>query len=644
MSDFSPDQEEPMDTSTTEPAVSPPSSTNQAEALASSQEKEEEAHIAFSVKWLDTGRPQKLKLKFERTLQSWLNKQTSTLTDCSVVKTLGDESFVVKMKPVPAVTELQKLNGKILTCKDGNKIKIVTVSLTLPEQEIQIPEGASVSLPASVSEPQQEKVQLVEQSSLSSKAGVSTNGEETCYVPISHFWYMSHIYKEEMKRIEKENGIKIDGEVKVTLKQEEETGDLTKAFNEFINLVQKCLGESSGSVVSLKYEDQDGWRETMNIIQKKENKALLTLSPEEITVCGPIQSQAAISKCLDATSAGESSWKTRDILMKIDMNIKDPLIDAGLTFDKSHWVLMTTSFSEYIAKIKSKFGVDFKVSESDNSQGKVSVKAFYKKSGENTLMESHAVRALLRLYQKVTTSPMIFSELHGASGISGSPKNMSNAYQSEWSSGSVFNGQSGHSKNNTEPTGKGETTGTEDETCPICMDTFTNKKQLKCKHEFCGVCLKEAMKSMGPICPLCKDVFGVMEGNQPDGHMSWRETHTCLPGFPGCGTIEISYVIAGGIQTEKHPKPGQPYNGIKRVAYLPDNKDGKEVLLLLKRAFNQKLIFTVGTSRTTGYENQVTWNDIHHKTSIHGGPESFGYPDSGYIARVREELKAKGIK
>lgn len=98
------------------------------------------------------------------------------------------------------------------------------------------------------------------------------------------------------------------------------------------------------------------------------------------------------------------------------------------------------------------------------------------------------------------------------------------------------------------------------------------------------------------------------------------------------------------MQTEQHPKPGQWYSGINRTAYLPDNKEGREVLQLLKKAFDQKLIFTVGTSRTTGMENQVTWNDIHHKTSSSGGPENFGYPDHGYLSRVRDELKAKGVQ
>lgn len=70
---------------------------------------------------------------------------------------------------------------------------------------------------------------------------------------------------------------------------------------------------------------------------------------------------------------------------------------------------------------------------------------------------------------------------------------------------------------------------------------------------------------------------------------------------------------------EKHPNPGQWFDGTSRKAYLPDNAEGKEVLELLRKAFDRKLIFTVGTSRTSGVENQVTWSDIHHKTHTTGG-------------------------
>ncbi len=65
------------------------------------------------------------------------------------------------------------------------------------------------------------------------------------------------------------------------------------------------------------------------------------------------------------------------------------------------------------------------------------------------------------------------------------------------------------------------------------------------------------------------------------------------------------------------------YHGASRNAYLPDNNEGNEVLRLLQRAFHQKLIFTVGTSTTSGVDNVVTWNDVHHKTNTHGGPERY---------------------
>lgn len=64
---------------------------------------------------------------------------------------------------------------------------------------------------------------------------------------------------------------------------------------------------------------------------------------------------------------------------------------------------------------------------------------------------------------------------------------------------------------------------------------------------------------------------------------------------------------------------------------------------LLELAFKRKLVFTIGRSVTTGQENVIVWNGIHHKTALNGGPAYFGYPDPTYLIRVREELAAKGI-
>ena len=89
--------------------------------------------------------------------------------------------------------------------------------------------------------------------------------------------------------------------------------------------------------------------------------------------------------------------------------------------------------------------------------------------------------------------------------------------------------------------------------------------------------------------------------------------------FVGYGTIVIDYHLPSGLQGSEHPNPGQFYQGTSRTAYLPDNREGREVLQLLRRAFDARLVFTVGTSNTTGLSNQVIWNDIHHKTNRFGG-------------------------
>ena len=85
-------------------------------------------------------------------------------------------------------------------------------------------------------------------------------------------------------------------------------------------------------------------------------------------------------------------------------------------------------------------------------------------------------------------------------------------------------------------------------------------------------------------------------------------------GYENCGTIVINYYFSNGTLPN-----GTKYSGTSRVAYLPDNEEGREVLRLLKICFDRKLTFTVGTSVTTGRTNTVVWNGIHHKTSLTGG-------------------------
>jgi deltex len=167
-----------------------------------------------------------------------------------------------------------------------------------------------------------------------------------------------------------------------------------------------------------------------------------------------------------------------------------------------------------------------------------------------------------------------------------------------------------------------------EKTCVICMDTIGSeansyeKKLDKCGHSFCSICIDNYFNNVKKQCPICLTIYGVNYGNQPDGGtMTTSIINKSLPGYDSnSNTIQIQYSFSSGIQNVTHPNPGKPYSGTMRTAYLPDSLEGRKVLVLLKKSFDLKQTFTIGMSRTTGVNNTITWNDIHHKTSIHGGP------------------------
>ncbi|XP_055770581.1 E3 ubiquitin-protein ligase DTX3L-like [Salvelinus fontinalis] len=515
-------------------------------------------------------------------------------------------------------------------------------------------------------------------------------GLEEVKVPVIHFAYLNQAYRKDMERIEKNNGVKINAEVLVSIQEnmQEMVRNPTKASQDFIDIVQKCVGEFESVFTPLTHVDPGDLVNMLKSIQNEETRLVINVSANGCNVLGPKQSMVAVKKAFgvghnstvkDSEFAGGSGRRSTEIPQKIVMNIKDPLVSDGLSMDLAHWNLMKTAFDEIIKAIQSKFGVVFM----DNYfQGMVSVKTRPIMSQHAASLESNAIRALMHLYQKVATSTMSCylldttqaktvgdmlerirsrhlcvgaGENYGPWRLIGLPQHLGPAVKEleEKLGGPVFKEKDkqkiGYLEDYRSSAGAagdrgGATGGAEKEKCTICMDEFTDKEKLSCNHEFCKECLKRSVENLGAICPLCKDVFGMVEGQQPDGTMTWRLDKANLAGFHDCGMIVISYDIPHGQQTKKHPNPGKHFYGTQRTAYLPDNNEGKKVLKLLKKAFDQKLIFTVGTSRTTGADDCVTWNDIHHKTRPDGGAQNFGYPDPDYLRRVKDELKAKGIE
>merc|ERR1712059_30438 len=81
-----------------------------------------------------------------------------------------------------------------------------------------------------------------------------------------------------------------------------------------------------------------------------------------------------------------------------------------------------------------------------------------------------------------------------------------------------------------------------------------------------------------------------------------------------------------------------------RVAFLPDSPEGVRLLHGLYLAWNLRVLFTVGTSRTTGRQNAVVWNHINLKTFVSSSAfAEHSYPDPNHLRDLAEDLDNYGI-
>jgi len=145
-------------------------------------------------------------------------------------------------------------------------------------------------------------------------------------------------------------------------------------------------------------------------------------------------------------------------------------------------------------------------------------------------------------------------------------------------------------------------------------------------------------------CPSCKKTICLKRGSCPKGTMTVTEhpagSDPCA-GHEKEATAEIFYSVPPGLQDSHHPSPGTPFEGTRRVGFLPLTEEGRIVLRMLVEAFERGYTFEVGTSLTTHKDNKVVWSGIHHKTSLSGG--THGWPDETYFQRVVAELSERGI-
>ena len=157
--------------------------------------------------------------------------------------------------------------------------------------------------------------------------------------------------------------------------------------------------------------------------------------------------------------------------------------------------------------------------------------------------------------------------------------------------------------------------------CSVCLrePSINPVKMPCCQRIVCKACRDQVIQT-SPYCAICQHRLQPAVGKQPiDATMSHSVSlFSSLPGYPDVGTIIITYHVPEGTQTREHPNPGRQYSSITRKAYLPDNDEGREVLQLLRRAFDARIIFTVAAMEVSRLRDAVMWSDIPHKTALRG--------------------------
>lgn len=105
---------------------------------------------------------------------------------------------------------------------------------------------------------------------------------------------------------------------------------------------------------------------------------------------------------------------------------------------------------------------------------------------------------------------------------------------------------------------------------------------------------------------MCRKVVGEPQGKSPSGAMTISTCPIPCDGF-GDDSIVIHYEIPRAKQLSYHDNPGKPHGAKDATAYLPNNRDGQDLLKRFKYSFMHGLSFAVGTSLTTRAADQCTW-------------------------------------
>ncbi|XP_075033519.1 uncharacterized protein LOC142094851 [Mixophyes fleayi] len=175
-----------------------------------------------------------------------------------------------------------------------------------------------------------------------------------------------------------------------------------------------------------------------------------------------------------------------------------------------------------------------------------------------------------------------------------------------------------------------------DTVCDLCKNSSKVVK-VSCGHYLCDNCHSTTMDP----CGICLASTASKDKDDRRIIMTHTSMSLSLPGYERDTSFKIMYEVSDGVQGVGDPNPGCPYKGGRFEAYLPDNREGKKLLLLLEKALSKGLTFHIKTLPTG---DKVTWHRIPHKIYPDGGKIKNGYPDSAYIKSTMALLKDLGIE
>ncbi|ROL42417.1 hypothetical protein DPX16_8107 [Anabarilius grahami] len=357
--------------------------------------------------------PEKWKTTLQKAIQVWLSKMEGTASVLRL-KLMDDQSCAeVQITPSTALEVLKKHTPISLKFKDKGKFKQVSAricpyearSVTVPQKSMLKKNRApSTKVIGSVTSGASEDTNNVED--VANTAGITHETPAVLTVPFFLSWYMHHAYGKEIKQIEKRHGVSICAEMSVLVNSTERSrpDSVSKASDDFYKLVKRCTDGFSDAAINHNHMHSDIVKQALRHIQSEESKMMFTMSASNCLFFGPKKFTDIIKREVEEMRVegqfNDKSSQIREDKSSLDMDTKE--LPTQLEMDKVYWDLMKLSYKEQLSQLETKYGVSF---NEEKQQKIVTIKVQARSKGVQLInLESHAIRALTQLYQKLVSA------------------------------------------------------------------------------------------------------------------------------------------------------------------------------------------------------------------------------------------------